>query len=400
MRVDIQTPAVVVPEEGYAEIVLQQPGAAGVVSAEVGAGLEVELDGADTKSIAVVRVWHDKTNLTERLGALSNLAGYEVAAVVEESIEKKRTIRYGSRSVRLSSLDASAASDELMQFVVARDAIGRIETPHSLKHILWLIARLSSKNQGADFADTWTAPSEEDVIYALMGVPEDARPFVEELIRDAASDGIVGAGVVDAFMGERPGVEAVSYGEVLFSKSLDVEGSARMRGLYTDLERPQRPLVRTDPSGAVWEGVTAEWIGESTVKVAVQREEGGCALWARARRDSDGVVVAATPLLHSGRQLEGLLLVAGLDHVVVDVVPGVDDPVLSHKVGWLARAFSEGRRAGRLERLGRVVEAEKAWQACARYHNLAGDVQREKIAMARGFRRRAAGQASLLDHIL
>jgi hypothetical protein len=166
-----------------------------------------------------------------------------------------------------------------------------------------------------------------------------------------------------------------------------------------------RPAVVVDRASALRSGVRAHWVSDSNIEVLVEGDlDPSLPWWARARRDSDGTIVAAAPLTHAlgrpGSTHTALLLVAELDHVVVDVVPSVNDPVLSHRIGSLASAYEAGRRAGRLERLGRFDEAATTWRECARLHGIAGDAQRQKMALSREFINRPPAPASIVDHLL
>jgi hypothetical protein len=162
-----------------------------------------------------------------------------------------------------------------------------------------------------------------------------------------------------------------------------------------------RPQLSVDSSGVFASSTSVQWAEACNVMVEVARpHDPTVQWWARARRDSDGCIVAAAPLVNNGNGMRSLLIVAESDHLVIDVVGAISERVLSPNVGALARAYEAGRRAGRLERLGDEQAAEIAWRECARLHGLAGDFQRQKMAMARNFDRRFNVRDSLVDHLL
>jgi hypothetical protein len=391
------------------ELVARQGGPAGVVVAHDPSAVEIELDAADPTQLTALRLWHDGALAQDQVRILEALLG-DAAGPVLALFGDPRPRRTALRSRRLSSLPGDTSS-ELSLFVAAQDALGRLETPASVRPLLEFAA-ITAASSGSLGLATPALPSRDALEYAVLGTPPEARALLAELLEEAASRGLLDPALVRTMLGRTAEPLADdAFSDVVDASAEPMRAARDLATVFSSLSASRvhdpslaaplvlHPGVLLDPSSVPCGDVSFTWVHDANLLVRATAAPDAM-LWVRVRRDADGTVVAAGPLLPAQRGHEALLLVAELDHVVVDIVPAVDAPVLSHAAGALARAYEHGRRAGRLERLGRLQEAEQAWRECSRFHRLAGDPQREKLALARGFTTRATAPATLVDHLL
>lgn len=397
----------VISDEATFEVVGRQGGPAGVLGVSTEAGVEIEIDGADVSQLAAVRVWHDGALSSAQIDVLQELFGDLTPAIVQ-AFNLPRPVRVGSSRSRLNSLRDDEVSPELTEFVHASDALMRPETPSAVRPLLALHA-LVSKALGRLPASDILKLNLAELELAVMGVPSRARRQLNELLFQASNLGILEAPfateLANLTFSLQPELSdlALSLNSIV-SDSFDLEphlslSSSTLRSVT--LNQVVRPQLSVDPSGVFSSGTSVRWAEACNLVVTVARpHDPATQWWARARRDSDGCIVAAAPLVESGMGLSAQLLTAESDHLVIDVVGTVSERVLSPNVGALAKAYEAGRTAARLERLGDESAADLAWRECARLHGLAGDFQRQKMALAREFQRRFNVRDSIVDHLL
>jgi hypothetical protein len=385
------------------DLTAKQGDAGGVIGVSDSSGVDIELDGADPSQVTAVRVWHDGALSAEQVEVLGTLLGDSAPGVIG-AFGSSRPVRVGSRSRRLSSLSGDV-SEDLTLYTSALDALERVETAAGVKPLLRLAAAVGNARGGLRL-QTPQQMTKAELELAVFSAPTTAHVLLEQLINDAVRYGVLDPELA-ATISLSPRRATPASDPMLIDAlqpvfSLASESMLRSTALTG---ATLRPAVVVDRASALRSGVSAHWVSDSNIEVLVEGDlDPSLPWWARARRDSDGTIIAASPLTRSPEQTgsthAALLLVAELDHVVVDVVPSVNDPVLSHRIGSLAVAYEAGRRAGRLERLGRFNEAGAAWQECARLHGIAGDAQRQKMALSREFVNRPPAPATIVDHLL
>lgn len=379
------------------DLTAKQGGPAGVIGVSDGSGVEIDLDGADPSQVAAIRIWHDGTLSDEQVGILGALLG-DMTPEALAAFNSDRPVRVGTRRPRrLSSLPGDV-SQELTMFTSALDALQRLETPQSVKPLLHLAAIVASRQGGLDLS-TPGVLSQGDLALAVLSASPTARPSVLRLLDDAAALGVVSDEFANAMRRasqDQLQPALLDADQIVLSSALS---TTRMRG---GAQKPAiRPTIGIDPASSLRTGVTARWISSGNIEVRVAADlDSTQKWWVRARRDSDASIVAAAPLTLTSHVFTALLLAAEVDHIVLDIVPDVNAPVLSQHVGSLAAAYEAGRRAGRLERLGRDAEAAAAWRQCANLHQLGQDPQREKMALARAASNQAQSPATMIDHLL
>jgi hypothetical protein len=376
------------------EIVGVQPGPAGSIGVSCGNGVEVDLDGAEVSQMNAVRVWHEGSIAPEQISVLETLFA-DLTEGILQAAQSDRPVRVGRSARRLSS-QRQMVSQELSGFVHASDALERIETPSGVRPLLQFAVAV----HGFDVGLPVEMPLVSDVALAAAGLSRDALWHFRSLVSRATALGLVSD--ADASILLNQSRRSAFPDPLLVSRSSvsPVSAPALLNQLSVDVHRAELSVV-VDPSGLFANKTKARWTHQANIAVTVDCPfDASMQLWARARHDGDGTVVAAAPLLPDGSHVAALLLVAERDHVVVDVVSHVSARVLSGEVGALGRAFEAGRRAARLERLGLDEAAARAWDECAVLHGRAGDFQRQKLAMSRGVRRGMFEPASLMDHLL
>jgi hypothetical protein len=389
-------------DELTVEVVGTQSGPGGSIGASIAENVEVELDGADPTQLNTVRLWRDGDLSPEQHRVLTMLFGSEASLIVEAS-RSNRPTRVGARSVRASSRSQGVRSG-FAEFVQALDALDRVATPQAVQDLLRLIAVV----QGSGFAHSHPLPSPEQLSLAAAGLSEDGYALWSEMIAAAVEVGVLDRKEMQRTLSSRPLPYSTSAAQpdgiselVLRSQALLNQAVWSSVSPSTTNEDVLRPLLQVDPSSIFFTNTAATWGPGSNVIVTVFGvSEPRSQLWVRARFDSDGSIVAAAPLQPNGGSLIATLLVPERDHIVLDVVPHPADRVLTQDVGALGRAFELGRRAGRLERLGRAPEAEGLWRECAAAHALTGDFQRQKMALNRALLRQPVRPATLIDHVL
>jgi hypothetical protein len=395
----------VISDESTLEVVSRQGGPAGVLGVSTDSGVDIEVDGADVSQLTAVRVWHDGTISPSQLLVLEQLFG-DLAPSIVQAFSATRAVRIGTSRSRLNSLRDDAVSQELSSFVLASDALQRPETPSAVRPLLVLDALVAQALGGLPH----NAALKLDLAaleLAVTGVPSQGRRHLRELLFQASRLGIIDTELASALakLSAQPEFSdlAVSFSSSQFDElallsSLSTDVSALNITTHSAAPRPQ---ISVDPSGVFASSTSVRWAEHCNLSVSVERPYDPTAQWwARARRDSDGCIVAAGPLVESSRGLHARLLVSESDHLVIDVVAGIADRVLAPNIGALARAYEAGRKAARLERLGRMSDAAESWNECSRLHGVAGDFQRQKMAVAREFERRSFARDTLADHIL
>jgi hypothetical protein len=156
------------------------------------------------------------------------------------------------------------------------------------------------------------------------------------------------------------------------------ESTVRPVGLLLDVVD-----VTALPRGVDARQVAARATTASEIEVRVLAPLDG-QWWARALR-ADGAVVAAAPFRSDGDQLVGRLLVppADLGAVEVDITARPGEPRDSARLRAFTRAVHAGRRAARAERLDRSQATREGWAEAANEFRVAGDHQRERLAVER-----------------
>jgi len=397
----------VISDDETFEIVGRQGGPAGVLGVSTESGIEIEIDGADVSQLAAVRVWHDGALSSGQVAVLEGLFGDLTPSIIQ-AFNLPRPVRVGSSRSRLNSLRDDEVSRELSSFVHASDALARPETSAGVRPLLVLHALVAQALGGlAGTAGLVLDPAELEL--AVMGIPSRARRQLNELLFQASNLGILQAPFATELanlpFSSQPELVDLALStdnrladDLVLTPQLSLSSSTLNTVSRSVAIRPQ---LSVDSSGVFASSTSVQWAEACNVMVEVARpHDPTVQWWARARRDSDGCIVAAAPLVNNGNGMRSLLIVAESDHLVIDVVGAISERVLSPNVGALARAYEAGRRAGRLERLGDEQAAEIAWRECARLHGLAGDFQRQKMAMARNFDRRFNVRDSLVDHLL
>ena len=419
----IQGPVVVVSDDETFEIVIQQAGPAGAIAAPVSDGIDVELDGGNIGQPSVVRVWHEGSLTNAHQQSLQALFGPAADAIIS-SFGDDRPRRIGNRQ-RLSSRP-EGASDELVAYVSSHDALQRAETPLSTRALLELQLLVAAHSGGLtstpalQLPATQPAPSYDALQAAIIQNGTYARNQISELLNDAALLGLIDVQAAAELLGllhsrptrldhaEESDVAyasepvASSFIDALVLPSLNMLQPLYSQSATNRSRLAHTPLVTIDTSGHLSQLTTASWLDHSNIEVRIHQgaRHAGTTWWARARRDHDGGVVAAAPFVAKDEDLVTMLLVAPLDHCIIDVVSDVAARVLSTPVGALNRAYEAGRRAGRLERLERFSEAADAWRECATWHATASDSLRQKMALAQGNLSRLQTSPSLSDRLL
>lgn len=397
----------VISDEATFEVVGRQGGPAGVLGVSTEAGVEIEIDGADVSQLSAVRVWHDGALSPAQLDVLQELFG-DITPSIVQAFNLQRPIRVGASRSRLNSLRDDEVSPELTAFVLASDALMRPETPSAVRPLLTLHALVSKALGRLPATDGLTLDLAE-LEMAVMGVPHRARRQLNELLFQASSLGILEAPfateLANLTFSLQPELSDMAFSvDHAISDSFELEprlllSSSTLNSI--SLNAVVRPQLSVDPSGVFASSTSVRWAEACNLVVAVARPYDPTAQWwARVRRDSDGCIIAAAPLTEHGMGLQAQLLTAESDHLVIDVVGAISERVLNPNVGALARAYEAGRAAARLERLGEESAADLAWRECARLHGLAGDFQRQKMALAREFERRFNVRDSIVDHLL
>lgn len=382
------------------DLIAKQGDAAGVIGVSDSSGVDIDLDGADQSQVAAIRVWHDGALSNEQISVLTTLLGDMIPEALA-AFNSPRPVRVGARRRRPLSSQPGGVSRELTVFTSALDALQRPDTPQSTKPLLHLAAIVAAAQGGLSLHTP--ALSRDELTLAVLSAPLSAGPLVGTLIDDAVALGVLSASFRDALSAREappaqrhPGVFTADHGQLVVSPALSLS-SVQSYPLRIQI----RPSLGIDPASALRAGVTAAWVADGNVEVRISADiDTTTKWWVRARRDSDASIVAVAPLTFSSHTHTALLLVAEVDHIVIDVVSAVDCPVLSSRVGSLAAAYDAGRRAGRLDRLGRESEAAAAWRECANLHELANDAQRQKMALARAFQNREPYPATVVDHLL
>lgn len=395
----------VISDDATFEVVSRQGGAAGIIGVSTESGVDIEVDGADVTQLTAVRVWHDGALSSSQLLVLEQLFGNLTPAIVH-AFSAPRPVRVGTSRSRLNSLRDEEISQELSSFVLASDALQRPETPSAVRSLLVLDA-LVSQARGALPRNPALQLDMAELELAVTGVPTRGRRHLSELLFQASSLNIIDSSFASALMklSNQPELADVdmSYASSLVDE-LPLQPILLSHASTLNLvsrSAVQRPRLSVDPSGMFASSTTLRWSEHCNISVMVDRPYDPTAQWwARARRDSDGCIVAAGPLVESARGLHARLLVSESDHLVIDVVAGIADRVMAPNIGALGKAYEAGRRAARLERLGRLPEATAAWQECSQLHGVAGDFQRQKMAVAREFERRGIARDTLADHVL
>ena len=106
--------------------------------------------------------------------------------------------------------------------------------------------------------------------------------------------------------------------------------------------------------------------------------------WVRAFSGTDRVPLAMVPMATDGPDAIARFLVTerAAASMLVDIVGDPAEALAPEQIAAFRAAVAAGKRAGRLERLDRPVEALLAWQRSSALHLAAGDTWRAKTASA------------------
>jgi hypothetical protein len=158
--------------------------------------------------------------------------------------------------------------------------------------------------------------------------------------------------------------------------------------------------VQVHESSLFCNDVRWRWAGENNLEVRLTNPGATGPLWVRAWADGT-TPVAAVPMSDERGLKQALLLVPPqAARLVIDVASSVDQRLFGSSTVALERAYDLGRRAARIERRAGELEADPLWRACAQAHDVAGDVQRSKMAIGRRGMRRAISPVTASDHLL
>lgn len=392
------------------EAVARQGGPAGVLrSSLLNGAVDVEVDAADTSQIVCVRAWLDGDLSDAQIETLETLLGSDSSAVIA-AVGEETPRRFGSsRSRRNTSLVRGEVPYDFTSMVVAADSLSRAETPQGVRSLLRLEAYVRAARLGLPIGIE--PVDEHELSLAIMGVPAAGRGNVAELLPDARAHGLLSdsaaAIILDTLYKSEDSAVSYSYAEqdVLLSRELTHLSpllSSVTHPEYLKLPAIQTPKLSVASYSAFRNAVTCSFVDRSNVSVrvrgaGVETPEGW---WLRARRVSDGVVVAVVPLQEQGGDLLGVMLVPAGEDLVVDVADSPTQREFTSAALLTEDAYSLGRQAARFERLGDQVRADTKWQSCARAHGAAGDSQREKMALGRGYMRRGTSEPVLTDYLL
>lgn len=400
---------VVTDEDGILEIVGQQAGAGGALTAEIRPGVTIDIDAANIDSMTSVRIRHSGKLSVEHEEAIQELFG-ETGESIAMACGTSKPVRInadqyatGRRSIRRES----TVSEELAKYVSAADSLNRFETPIGVKPLLELEIAIIAATSRVFTTNTF---SQEYLEESILTCPRKAHSTIRRLLRIGSGLGLINETThmnllsltdvttltVDSLIDEID-----HYGaSVLKSVQLvDVSSSRREATLIGEVSAPA--LIGIDNSSILAGKVSVYWETPTNINVTIERGtlHADTTLWARARRDSDHSIVAISPLIAQNLDLTTLLLVSNTDHYIVDIVNEVSARVVSPHVGSLNRAYEAGRKAGRLERLGYYKEAAAAWRECAQWHTQSGDTMRWKLATVMPSSPREHPYITLSDHI-
>lgn len=403
---------VVVVNDGTTfEVIGNTPGPAGSLSAVVCPGIRVDVDAGSASSATLVSVEHQGSLSDVQQECLRVLYGDDASGLFE-AFKSPKTVRLNIDQFQSGNASRSSISSSLVSLVSSADSLERIETPLALRPLLELSVVTS-----ADFLSlpkgSVSVPSIESLAHAIRKIPRRSQHRVEALLTNAQYMGVLSgydtAKLLLLFDSSSPSSEPRKPLPV-FSRQPDYISFVRSEvhssapSGYT--QPPHEPLLVVDDASLLCSKVYVKWATESNIQVILKQGAlyTNTVLWARARRDSDNVIVAIAPLDVSLDNLTTLLLVPNTDHYIIDVVSDVAARILSSQVGALGRAYEAGRQAGRLERLGNTTRSQELWQSCAKWHSKAGDDLRNKGAMSlispMDRPRRRIAPSSFSDHIL
>lgn len=402
---------VVTDEDGILEIVGQQAGAGGALSAQIRPGVTIDVDAANIDSMTSVRIQHSGKLGVEHEEAIHELFG-ETGESIARACSTSKPVRInidqyatGRRSIRRES----TVSEELAKYVSASDSLNRFETPIGVKPLLKLEMAIISATSRAFTTNTFSF-SQEYLEESILTCPRSAHSTIRRLLSIGADLGLINQTTyknllsltdvttltVDSLLSE------IDYYGADALKSVHLVDVNSSRGEALRIGEIRKPaLIGIDDSSILSGKVSVYWETPTNINVTIERGtlHADTTLWARARRDSDQSIVAIAPLIAQNLDLTTLLLVSNTDHYIVDITSEVSSRVVSPHVGSLNRAYEAGRKAGRLERLGHYREAAAAWRECAQWHTQSGDTLRWKLATVMPSSPREHPYVTLSDHI-
>lgn len=391
------------------EAVARQGGPAGVCRGSLlGGALDVEVDAADPSQIVCVRAWLDGSLSDAQVGALELLLGHNAEAVVR-AVGQETPRRFGSRSRQNTSLNSGDVPIDLTAMVLAADSLTRAETPQGARSVLRLEAYVKARRLG--LVIDIEPVDDQELALAVVGVPVGGRGYVAALLHDAREFGILpdatAALLLDTLYKFEDSVVSPMYLEqdALFSRQPTHLSSApaelRLASSSLDLTL-QVARLSVAPYSAFKTAVSCSFVDRHNVVVRVRGAgvETPSGWWVRARRVTDSVVVSVVPLQADGNDLTGFMLVPAGEDLLVDVADSPTQRAFSSAAVMTEDAYRLGRLAARFERLGDDARADVEWRSCARAHGAAGDDQREKMALGRGYMRRGTNEPVLADHLL
>ena len=402
---------VVTDEDGILEIVGQQVGAGGALSAQIRPGVTIDIDAANIDSMTSVRIQHSGKLSVEHEEAIQELFG-ETGESIATACGSSKPVRInidqyatGRRSFRRES----TVSEELAKYVSATDSLNRFETPISVKPLLELEIAIVAATSRVFTTNTFSF-SQEYLEESILTCPRKAHSTIRRLLSVGTDLGLIDdityrnlirltevtTQTVDSLISEID-----YYGENVLKSVQTADVSSFARGIPGVSEVNAPALIGVDNSSILAGQVLVYWETPTNINVTIERGtlHASTTLWARARRDSDHSIVAISPMVAQNLDLTTMLLVSNTDHYIVDVTDEVSARVVSPHVGSLNRAYEAGRKAGRLERLGYYREAAAAWRECAQWHTQSGDTLRWKLATVMPSSPREHPYVTLSDHI-
>ena len=392
------------------EAVARQGGPAGVCRGSLLNGaVDVEVDAADPSQIVCVRAWVDGDLSDAQVETLELLLGSDSSAVIA-AVGEESPRRFGSsRNRRNASLVRGEVPYDLTAMVVAADSLSRAETPQGARSVLRLEAYVRGARLGLPVS---VEPvDEQELALAVMGVPAAGRGQIAEILQGARDYGFLSdsaaAILLDTLYKFEDSVVSSVFLEqdALLSRQLPhLSPLLSSVSLSESLLFPavRAPKLEVASHSAFKGAVTCSFLDRHNVSVRVRGAGVGTpeGWWVRARRTTDSVVVAVVPLQAHGDDLVGVMLVPAGEELVVDVADSPTQRAFSSAAVMTEDAYQFGRQAARLERLGEDARADEQWRRCASAHGAAGDSQREKMALSRGYMRRGTNEPVLADYLL
>jgi hypothetical protein len=400
----LEESVVVLGDDVLLEAVGRQGGAAGVLGADLLDGeLQLEIDAADPNELCTVRVWHDGAVSPAASAVLDTLFGARAELITQQLMSGRPVRLMGSESRRMTSFRGGVPY-ELQSFVGAADGLSRVGVPEEVRAMLDLVRHVSALQ--SRLPSTLNSGSDQFLLsLALSGASDESYRLLSGVLNDAVELGVLTRAAFEEL--QREGRREVLPVEQLHSLRDMVLPDLSVR-LTTNLSsvdalvsiEPIGVAVQVHESSLFCNDVRWRWVGENNLEVRLTNPGATGPLWVRAWADGT-TPVAAVPMNDERGLKQALLLVPPqAARLVIDVASSVDQRLFGSSTVALERAYDLGRRAARIERRAGELEADPLWRACAQAHDVAGDVQRSKMAIGRRGMRRAISPVTASDHLL